>query len=116
VTAQPNAELAYRVLDHIDAHPQNWEQGRWIGQEECGTVACFAGWAVLLSDLPVRDEFVWIEGEDRHVAEVAEELLGIADLPADHAVRAYAAERLALLDGLGHTTSKGDWGDPSMPA
>lgn len=39
----------------------------------------------------------------------------IADLPADHPVRAYAAERLALLDGLGHTTSKGDWGDPSMP-
>jgi hypothetical protein len=36
-------------------------------------------------------------------------------LPAEHPVRAYAAERLALLDGLGHTTSKGDWGDPSMP-
>ena len=39
----------------------------------------------------------------------------IGDLPTDHPVRAYAAERLALLDGLGHTTSKGDWGDPSMP-
>ncbi len=40
----------------------------------------------------------------------------IVDLPADHPVRAYADERLALLDGLGHTTSKGDWGDPSTPA
>ncbi len=40
----------------------------------------------------------------------------IVDLPSDHRVRAYADERLALLDGLGHTTSKGDWGDPSMPA
>ena len=38
----PNAELAYRVLDHIDANPQQWDQGRWIGQAECGTVACFA--------------------------------------------------------------------------
>ncbi len=40
----------------------------------------------------------------------------VADLAEDHPVRRYADERLALLDGLGHTTSKGDWGDPSMPA
>ncbi len=39
----------------------------------------------------------------------------VADLDDDHPVRAYARERLALLDGLGHTTSKGDWGDPSSP-
>ncbi|MBM3681589.1 MAG: hypothetical protein ACKO7Q_08000 [Actinomycetota bacterium] len=39
----------------------------------------------------------------------------VADLPDDHPVRLYAGERLALLDGLGHTTSKGDWGDPSTP-
>ena len=41
----PNAELAYRVLDHIDAHPEQWDQRTW----DCGTVACFAGWAVRLS-------------------------------------------------------------------
>lgn len=41
----PNAELAYRVLDHIDAHPESWNQGTW----DCGTAACFAGWAVRLS-------------------------------------------------------------------
>ena len=40
----------------------------------------------------------------------------IVDLPRDHRVRAYADERLALLDGLGYTSSKGDWGDPSTPA
>jgi hypothetical protein len=40
----------------------------------------------------------------------------IVDLPPDHHVRAYADERLALLDGLGYTSSKGDWGDPSTPA
>ena len=40
----------------------------------------------------------------------------IVDLPPDHRVRAYAEERLALLDGLGYTSSKGDWGDPSTPA
>ena len=39
----------------------------------------------------------------------------VEDLDDDHPVRAYARERLALLDGLGHTTSKGDGGDPSRP-
>lgn len=46
---KPNAELAWRVIDHIDAHPELWQQGQWIANAECGTVACFAGWACLLS-------------------------------------------------------------------
>lgn len=45
----PNAELAYKVLDHIDAHPELWHQDVYIGKADCGTVACFAGWACLLS-------------------------------------------------------------------
>lgn len=40
----PNAELAYKVLDYIDAHPEQWDQDEW-----CGTAQCFAGWAVSLS-------------------------------------------------------------------
>jgi hypothetical protein len=36
-------------------------------------------------------------------------------LPADDPLRRYAAERLALLDRLGHTTSKAEGGDPSAP-
>ena len=39
----------------------------------------------------------------------------VAPLPEDHPVRAHARVRLALLDGLGWTTSKGEWGDPSSP-
>ena len=39
----------------------------------------------------------------------------VRDLPADHPVRAYADDRLGLLDGLGRTTSKADGGDPSAP-
>lgn len=75
----PNADLAYRVLDHIDEHPEQWDQGRWIGKAECGTVACFAGWACLLSG-----EVAWFYGATdrtdilnggRHVADRAEELL-----------------------------------------
>lgn len=47
----PNAELAYLVLDHIDAHPDQWDQATW----ECGTVACFAGWTVKLSGGSLED-------------------------------------------------------------
>ncbi len=39
----------------------------------------------------------------------------VADLPANHPVRAYAEQRLTVLDGLGFATSKGEWGDPSAP-
>lgn len=41
----PNAELAYKALDHIDAHPEEWDQATW----HCGTAACFAGHALRLS-------------------------------------------------------------------
>jgi hypothetical protein len=41
----PNAELAWRVLDHIDAHPESWDQGLWW----CDTSGCFAGWTCTLS-------------------------------------------------------------------
>jgi hypothetical protein len=58
VTA-PNAELAYRVLDHIDAHPEQHDQGDFVRKHgdaltisadamPCGTTACFAGWTALL--------------------------------------------------------------------
>jgi hypothetical protein len=39
----------------------------------------------------------------------------VSGLPDDHPVRKYAADRLALLDQLGHTTSKAEGGDPSAP-
>ena len=39
----------------------------------------------------------------------------IADLPADHPVRAYAEQRLGVLDALGHGTSRAEGGDPSAP-
>lgn len=49
IEGKPNAELAYRVLDHIDADPASWRQATWIKKTDCGTVACFAGWAVQLA-------------------------------------------------------------------
>jgi hypothetical protein len=47
-----NAVLAYQVLDHIEAHPEQWDQTNWARQvPECGTAGCFAGWTVMLSGM-----------------------------------------------------------------
>lgn len=76
---KPNAELAYKVLDHIDADPKSWDQGLWVRKTDCGTVACFAGWAVLLSGATV-EEF------DGEITDGPAELIGL-DVPT-------AADRL----------------------
>lgn len=61
---KPNAELAYRVLDHIDADPASWDQATWIKRTDCGTVACFAGWAVQLAGGEVEvDRWGWSKVE-----------------------------------------------------
>lgn len=82
----PNAELAYRVLDHIDAHPEQWDQGHWVAEAECGTVGCFAGWAVMLSGYMVNDEGTVIGSlgrvtklDGQHIEDAANVLLGIDD-------------------------------------
>lgn len=91
----PNATLAYRVLDHIDAHPESWNQLDWITRPDgadCGTAACFAGWTALLSgdqprwarDWSVRTDYVLDpDGERRDISVRASELLGINDEQAD---------------------------------
>jgi hypothetical protein len=68
----PNATLAYKVLDHIDAHPENWNQAHWW----CGTSGCFAGWTVQLSG-ETPDEQQCIDGV--HISHRAAQLLGFAD-------------------------------------
>lgn len=88
---KPNAELAYRVLDQIDAHPELWRQDWWLTKADCGTAACFAGWACILSgdtprlvepdDFEDQVEFSYVTSPGDapiHVNERATELLGIA--------------------------------------
>ena len=53
----PNLPLLRKVLDHIDAHPEEWEQATYATKKyadvartvECGTAFCIAGWAAVLS-------------------------------------------------------------------
>lgn len=68
---KPNAELAWRVLDHIDAHPENWDQRRWW----CGTGGCFAGWTVQLAGED-PDEYLDPDSRPVHVSTRAAQLLG----------------------------------------
>lgn len=44
-----NEALLLKVLDKIRFDPDSWYQEYWLGQTGCGTVACFAGWAAMLS-------------------------------------------------------------------
>lgn len=37
----PNVPLLRKVLEHIEAHPEEWDQGTW----RCETAMCFAGHA-----------------------------------------------------------------------
>lgn len=44
------APLAQAVAEYITAHPEEWDQSGWgYKDENCGTTACFAGTAVLLT-------------------------------------------------------------------
>jgi hypothetical protein len=74
--AAPNAELAYRVLDYVTAHPEQWNQKKWW----CGTSGCFAGWTINLSGEEVdRFGIVYVGGALEHIANRAAQLLGFED-------------------------------------
>lgn len=96
---RPNAELAYRVLDRIDADPASWNQAWWLIETGCGTTACFAGLTCVLSgdqpdfgdpDSPVVPGRGWtfsstVNTKASHatVSWRAEQLLGIDEEQAD---------------------------------
>lgn len=88
----PNAELAYKILDQIDAHPEQWVQNHWMTTTECGTAYCFAGWAVNLSGGTLQEDVYNVivasgppEIDGLLVERAADVLLGICsrDLPED---------------------------------
>lgn len=69
-----NSELLLKVRDHILEEPKRCDMSDWIRrskQSPCGTIACIAGWACVLSgkrDTPYND-----------VPRVAGELLGLPE-------------------------------------
>lgn len=81
-----NVDLLQRTLAHIEAHPEEWNQGTW----RCGTAACFAGHAAILAGAqwaePDYETAPWLDnekvitpsGERREVFDYAPEVLGLA--------------------------------------
>lgn len=65
-----NAELAYKILDHIRENPKEWDQSTW----HCGTTHCFAGFAELFTTGEIDDET-----DGARTWNIATEALGITD-------------------------------------
>lgn len=78
-----NAELGRRVLDQVDAHPEQFDMAEWgYKSPVCGTVACLAGRALLLSGYTLdKDGHFWSPDGNRKVlpGEEAHWLLGLTD-------------------------------------
>jgi hypothetical protein len=80
-----NVALLEQVMTRIEDHPEQHDQTVWVN--ECGTAACFAGWACLLSGW--QSAISWDESRpivmspdtlvEKLVPDVAIELLGIGN-------------------------------------
>jgi hypothetical protein len=93
----PNVALLRKTLEHIENHPQEWNQGTW----HCGTIACFAGHAVIIDGGQFADDwrapFVAERPDDPgdafrefgcgagqiHIADRARHVLGLTQAEAD---------------------------------
>jgi hypothetical protein len=86
-----NAPLMWKVLEHIEAHPEEWDQGfwgvQWGVQRDCTTTYCFAGWACVIGGNDQQQPHLLNDGVRTHlidetvggseIADEAIELLGI---------------------------------------
>lgn len=124
----PNLPLLRKVLDHVDAHPEEWVQSSWAIRGEaldrvleyhqvnavpaCGTAYCIAGHAVTMAGHDV----LWLRHSSstaatltngEAVGDAAQRELGLTNTEADHLFSGcndrrqvqYAAERIARRAG-----------------
>jgi hypothetical protein len=87
-----NTELLIKVYQHIQRNPDKYDQGVWAAMAECGTVACFAGWTVLLNGdqpfwawgVPDSNGKRWasanVMSDGTFIFDYAETLLGLSTL------------------------------------
>lgn len=101
---QINVPLLRKTLEHITAHPEEWDQAVWMrqsGRTECGTAGCVAGWAVTFAGHTLDFEsavIFWGEAQylddGREIEQAAQDELGLTDDQADRLF----AEHNALTD------------------
>lgn len=89
-----NVPLLRKLLEHITAHPDEWDQQTWgreSQQSACGTALCVAGHAAHSLGHPL----VWdkaanyvahclVDGEVRSIPSVATHALGLSNRDAAH--------------------------------
>jgi len=99
-----NTELLEQTMRHIIDHPETHDQSQWVSK--CGTTACFAGWACLLSGAQLNPKRYlitiswWVTRNNKliHTQDLATELLGICDDDADRLFRdTYTVDDLQLM-------------------
>jgi hypothetical protein len=82
-----NIALMRRVLEHIETHPETWDQKFW----RCGSAMCFAGHAAFFAGAEWAhpefdnldasydryDDVITPDGRIMHVSDFASEMLGL---------------------------------------
>jgi hypothetical protein len=56
-----NTELARLVIKQAEAFPDELDMSSYARTTPCGTTACLAGWAMLMSGYQARREDGWLE-------------------------------------------------------
>lgn len=81
-----NAPLLRKVLDHITAHPEEWDQTDWASMTSCGTACCVAGHAaVMTGHTPDFRGYgsTHVTSDGRYICDVAREELRLEHWQAD---------------------------------
>lgn len=64
-----NTDLLHAIARQIEAQPETYDQSVWVSDTPCGTTACIAGWAALLSegDITIDEDVVYMDGGRRQI-------------------------------------------------
>lgn len=56
----PNLPLLRKILEHIDTHPEEWDQSTFNPcGSVCNTAMCVGGWACVMSGMSADDASMW---------------------------------------------------------
>ncbi len=83
-----NKELMLQVAKHIRANAMNFNMNVLAKENECETIACIAGWTILLKDVDSLDNLIeehqGLKSPKIGWEQKARELLGLEKNQADH--------------------------------
>lgn len=88
-----NIELAEKVLQQVEQHPETHDQNHWMRRNSCGTTACLAGWTVSIAASDHEPD--WEEDLVETGAEYAEEVI-VPGRDVYRAISVLAAELLGM--------------------